>query len=146
MLVVQVFSMERWLQIFWRLVAIDHVETGDDGSSTRAAGLLRRDVQSSSIFQQLTHLVRLRLVTQVCCLLVCGVIDGLTWRDLGRIGKFPRVFVVFDSSRFCSTRLSWRAESSCLKKLDCLLAEAKRAILMAFRCRMCRYAVFLYVD
>lgn len=54
----QVFGTERWLQIFWKLIATDPESTVATDSR------LEHDVQSSSILHQLRHLVRTHLVTQ----------------------------------------------------------------------------------
>jgi hypothetical protein len=63
----QVFTLERWLQIFWRLIAIDDAENQDFNVSKTAARQLKHDIQAASILHQVRHLVRIRLVNQVWC-------------------------------------------------------------------------------
>jgi hypothetical protein len=62
---VQVFSLERWLQIFFKLAAIDDLEHGSCTAAADGSKRLLKDVQSASIVHQVRHLVTIRLVNQV---------------------------------------------------------------------------------
>lgn len=60
----QTFLLERWIQIFWKLVQLEELEAGGM-ECDREVAQLQHDMQAADILQQIRHLVTIRLVNQV---------------------------------------------------------------------------------
>jgi hypothetical protein len=62
-MILQVFSLERWLQWFYKLVAIDVNQ--NYMRSTEFSNQQMQDRQSASVHHQIRHLVTIKLINQV---------------------------------------------------------------------------------
>jgi hypothetical protein len=61
----QAFSLERWRQIFWKLVEFDEAENQTRPYSFDDERLLMQEMQSANIMHQVRHVVDVGLVNHV---------------------------------------------------------------------------------